>query len=174
MERSARHTEPCGCLSERRRRASPPRPPSEDQSSRPRDWPSARVLRLLGAGRRRGRIARERSYGRCGSRGRIARRAETSRRRPRWPPERQISDAHDPSRSCLCSSMSMVGGRAIRPGLQDTQPVVPFRGRVARRLVGRLIWPWRDWTRRRAGPRRPRLATVSPGGATAAHRRSDG
>ncbi len=104
--------------------------------------------RLLGARRRCGRIVQERSRGRCGSRDRIPRRAETSRRRPRWPQEQQISDAHD-----------------------------PFRGRVARQLTGGLIWRWRDWTCTDAASGWPEASTVGYGsarGATAAHRRSDG
>jgi hypothetical protein len=88
-----------------------------------------------------------------------------------WPRQRQISDAHDSSRSCLCSSMGTIGARAVRP-----QPVVPFRGRVARQLVGLLIRPWRDWTYTDAASGWPGASTVGYGsarGAKAAHRRSD-
>ena len=64
-----------------------------------------------------------------------------------------------PSRPFLCSSLGTME-LAQSAQLQNTHPVVPFRGRVVRQLVEGHGATGRAQRRRRAGPRRPGLATV--------------
>jgi hypothetical protein len=135
----------------------------------------------------------EGSRGRRGSRGRTWRRAATSRRRPRWPQERQTRDAYDAEPMLpVALQCGTIGARAVRPGLYDTKPVVPFRPRVGRQLVGVAfeskaahcrelvadhIWQSGNWTCTEAASGWSQASMVGYGsarGATAAHRRSDG
>jgi hypothetical protein len=72
-----------------------------------------------------------------------------------------MSDAHDPEPILPLLANGHDGACAVRLAFKDTQPVVPFRGRAVRHLVGGDRAAGRAQRRRQAGPRRPGLATVS-------------
>jgi len=97
-----------------------------------------------------------------GSRDRIRRRAATSRR----PGRRRRGKSATPTTQADPASTRQWARLALaRSGQVFKTPgqSCPFRGRVARQLVGGLVTPWRDWTCADAASGWPEASTVGYG-----------